>query len=487
MSTKIRQKIKNKWKKRDPFNIKNITLFYFILFAGTILLLIWCLQGVFMNRYYEQMTIQEAQSAANQLERYYEDENKDFNRLALLTSVNNGMYIRLEDKGEVSIFDDGSYSNVSNGTYLFEITEARQRLESSRVGKISLRITDKHSDSLRLVYATYINDSRDAILYMITPLTPVKSTITILRLQLLYISFIALFIATMLAFIISSWLTFPLESITRSAEELSNGNYNVKFSGGMFTETKKLARTLNKASYEMQKTDSYQRDLLANVSHDLKTPLTMIRAYAEMIQDISGDDPEKRNEHLNVIISEADRLNKLVTDMLSVSKLQSNTATINKETFDLNKAAEEVEATYEVLNQSEGYHITFTKSKPAFVYGDFDKIKQVMANLISNAVKYCGEDKVIQIKLTRTSRKIRFDVIDHGQGIAEDEISHVWDRYYRTSMNRNRQIEGTGLGLSIVKEILTIHNADYGVESKEGKGSDFWFEMDIVKKDAVRS
>jgi sensor histidine kinase/response regulator len=289
-------------------------------------------------------------------------------------------------------------------------------------------------------------------------------------------------IASMLAIIMSTWLSLPIASITKSAVQLSNGNYNVNFNGGIFTETNELARTLNKASYEMQKTDSYQRDLIANVSHDLKTPLTMIKSYAEMINDISGDNPEKRAEHLAVIIAEADRLNKLVSDMLSASRLQSNSAELNMTKFDIVKAATEVEETFEVLNQQEGYNISFNKCKTAYVYGDYDKLKQVMANLISNAIKYCGKDKYVRIELKKVGRNVRFDVIDHGDGIAAEEISHVWERYYRTSANRNRNIEGTGLGLSIVKGILSLHNANYGVESEEGKGSDFWFELATVKK-----
>lgn len=204
-----------------------------------------------------------------------------------------------------------------------------------------------------------------------------------------------------------------------------------------------------------------------------------------MINDISGDNPEKRRQHLNVIITEADRLNKLVSDMLSASKIQSNSLELNKEVFNLVDITEEIADTFRVLNEQDGYHLHLKKCKETYVYGDRDKIKQVISNFISNAVKYCGEDKVINIELKRIgNKKIRVDVIDHGDGIASDEIGHVWERYYRTSANRNRKIEGSGLGLSIVKGILVLHNANYGVKSKVGQGSDFWFEMDIVKKPA---
>ena len=114
--------------------------------------------------------------------------------------------------------------------------------------------------------------------------------------------------------------------------------------------------------------------------------------------------------------------------------------------------------------------------------GDRSRIMQVMTNFVSNAVKYSGDNKYIDIQVNRSGRKVAFHCIDHGVGIPSDEIGHVWDKYYRTSANHERDIEGTGLGLAIVKGILNLHDAKYGVESEEGKGSDFWFEMHTVKK-----
>ena len=475
MNTKTNR---SKW---DPNSIRAISLMYFMVFAAVILLMVWFMQSFFMNTYYERMMAHEAQSTANKLGNYYSTNRDNFD--AYKAADRNGLYIRLETADATTEYGNSGFSQGDLPHYQFEISDAKDKLSKSSLGTVSLTVAEKGNKASRLVYATYLGNRDDGtVLYMIAPLYPVESTISILRSQLLYITFITLMIASMLAIIMSTWLSLPIASITKSAVQLSNGNYNVKFRGGLFTETNELARTLNKASYEMQKTDSYQRDLIANVSHDLKTPLTMIKSYAEMINDISGDNPEKRAEHLAVIIAEADRLNKLVSDMLSASRLQSNSAELNMTKFDIVKAATEVEETFEVLNQQEGYNISFNKCKSAYVYGDYDKLKQVMANLISNAIKYCGEDKYVHIELKKVGRNVRFDVIDHGDGIAAEEISHVWERYYRTSTNRNRNIEGTGLGLSIVKGILSLHNANYGVESEEGKGSDFWFELSTVKK-----
>ena len=209
----------------------------------------------------------------------------------------------------------------------------------------------------------------------------------------------------------------------------------------------------------------------------------MIRSYAEKIIDITGDNPEKRNADLNVIISETEHLNKLVSDMLSVSNLQSNNVQMNMETFDLVKAARSVYESFLVL-ESDGFEIHFHPCKTAYVVGDRTRLTQVMTNFVSNAVKYSGDNKYIDIKLTKSSKKVTFHCIDHGVGIPSDEIGHVWDKYYRTSANHERGIEGTGLGLAIVKGLLNLHGAKYGVESEEGKGSDFWFEMETVRKPA---
>ena len=208
----------------------------------------------------------------------------------------------------------------------------------------------------------------------------------------------------------------------------------------------------------------------------------MVKSYAEMIRDISGENPAKRNAHLQVIIEEADRLNVLVNDMLNLSRMQNRTIQLEKTTFDLEDAAHSMLASYRILNESEGYHIKFTSDPPPLIVNaDEQKIKQVMNNLVNNAVKYCGEDKVILVRLQKKGKNVRFSVTDHGQGIAPDEIAHVWERYYKSSTHHVRPTDGSGLGLSIVKEILAMHRADFDVESQLGKGSTFWFELPLEK------
>lgn len=468
--------------KLDTASIKTTTLFSFVVFALFLLAVLWGLAHFFIDTYYEKARTQEVIRTANVLETEFRQNPEGFSKFAIQTAGTSGIYIRLDTPVDSLVYD-GTTSVEEMVTLAEDIESIGAKLTVAGPGSVTdVRMGSGQFDS-RLLYASHLNRGGERnILYIIAPLHPDPTTFRILRNMLFYISFIFLIVSTMLAYMLSRRITLPIENLTKSATELSQGNYNVNFDGSAFTETKELAKALNKASYEMEKTDFYQREIIANVSHDLKTPLTMIRSYAEKILDITGDNPEKRNADLHVIISETERLNKLVGDILSVSNLQSNNIELHMETFDIVEAARDVYESFNVLSSSRGFEVEFHPCRSCYVHGDRTRIMQVMTNFADNAVKYSGDDKYIDIKLNRNGKKVAFHCIDHGIGIPSDEIGHVWDKYYRTSANHERAIEGTGLGLAIVKGILNLHNAKYGVDSSEGKGSDFWFEMDTVKK-----
>ena len=329
-------------KRIDTSSIKTTTLVSFVIFALFLVMILWGLSNFFLNSFYERARSQEVIRTAETLETQFRRNSYSFSPLALQTAGTNDMYIRLDTADESLIFD-GTREVQGSGAFEDDVNRIKAKLASSAAGNVSETRRDTSGMGSRLVYASYITvNGVDNILCIIAPLYPDQVTIRILRDMLIYVSFIVLVVSLLLAFALSVRLSSPIEKLTRSAQELSKGNHDVYFDGAGFTETKELAKALNKASYEMEKTDFYQREIIANVSHDLKTPLTMIRSYAEKIIDITGDNPEKRNADLNVIISETEHLNRLVTDMLSVSNLQSNNVQMNMETFDLVQAAKSV-------------------------------------------------------------------------------------------------------------------------------------------------
>lgn len=298
----------------------------------------------------------------------------------------------------------------------------------------------------------------------------------------LIVGVLVLLIAALVAYIASQKLSSGLKHISTTAVRFSKGDFDVHFANAEYQELADLSDTLNSVRDEVKKSGDFQHELLANVSHDLKTPLTMIKAYASMIQEISGDDPEKRNKHLQVIIDESDRLTGLVNDVLTVSKVNSNLEELNFKVFNLTEFLYGIINKFDYLQETDGYKFMVDIDQNLYTRADEEKIGQVFYNLLGNAVNYTGADKTVFISLKNSlsGDRIRFSVTDTGNGIAKEDVPEIWNRYYRVKETHSRPIKGTGLGLSIVKKILETHSFDFGVESEKGKGSTFWVDFPSI-------
>ena len=283
-------------------------------------------------------------------------------------------------------------------------------------------------------------------------------------------------LALVLALAISFRVSKPIVKINNAAKKMAKGDYGVKFEGNGYLEVAELSKTLNNTAIELGKAEKLQRELLANVSHDLRTPLTMITAYSEVMRDIPG---ENTPENVQVIIDEARRLTTLVNDLLDISKLQAGVTSFEMKRYNLTESIQAVIERIRKLMENEGYVIEFIHDEIVYVNADEYKIYQVLYNLINNAIAYTGEDKKITVIQKKVGSIVRIEVVDTGQGIAPEELKNVWDRYYKVDKNHKRAVTGTGLGLSIVKNILTGHNARFGVNSKVSEGSTFWFELKV--------
>lgn len=310
------------------------------------------------------------------------------------------------------------------------------------------------------------------------------SAVRELVLYMTLIGFIILLLALAISYNFSQKLTRGLKETAETAERLGKGDYSVNFTNADYREMAKLSDTLNYVRDEVKKSEDFQRELLANVTHDLKTPLTMIKAYASMIMEISGDNKEKREKHLQVIIDESDRLTGLVNDVLNVSKLSSNITEINAKVFNLTEHIYGIINKFGYLQETQGYNFMLDIENGKYTRADPEKISQVIYNLLGNAANYTGEDKTVYISLKESldGKRIKFSVRDTGKGIKEEDLPEIWNRYYRIKENHTRPVKSTGLGLNIVKAILEAHAFDFGVESKEGQGSTFWVDFPNADK-----
>lgn len=289
---------------------------------------------------------------------------------------------------------------------------------------------------------------------------------------------VVVFVASVgLGTILARSLSKPIVKVANDAKALADGDFSVKFEGGGYEEFEVLTDALNKAKDEMEKTENMRRELLANVSHDLRTPLTIVKMYAERLRDIPYKETAKHTEHAQIIIDEADRLTALVTDLLDLSRLQAGVYIPKPVPVKVDELTSAVCERF-ALKQELGYK--FIKNfDMATCECDYKQIEQVVYNLINNALNYCGADKVVIVNVKNLGTVARVEVADHGKGIKPDDIDTVWDRYYRTAQTK-RAVIGTGLGLSICKTILDAHSFRYGVISTVGVGSTFWFELPIM-------
>lgn len=320
---------------------------------------------------------------------------------------------------------------------------------------------------------------QEVVLYVNSMLTPIDATVSTLKAQFVLLTVVLIGISLLIAWLASRAISRSLISLNASARRLADGDYEVHFTENDYDEVAQLSDTLNYAVGELKKTEDLRKELIANVSHDLRTPLTMMKAYSEVMRDI----PEETTpENVQVIIDETDRLTGLVNDMLSVSQLEAGTIVLDSDDYDLTESIEAIVARYNKLREQDGYKLSFSYEKHVGVHADEDKMSQVICNLINNAINYTGEDKRVILQQTVHHGSVRIDVIDTGEGIAQADIPYVWDRYYKGDKARKRLVSGTGLGLSIVQKILELHGAAYGVESKPGMGADFWFEMKCMER-----
>ena len=328
-----------------------------------------------------------------------------------------------------------------------------------------------------VIYVRIIEvDGQEEVVMINSVLTPVDATVTTLKAQLRIITVIIIIIAFILAAATAKSTSRSIIKLNDSAKKLAAGDYSVKFNANDYMEVAELSNTLNYAATELGKADSLQKELIANVSHDLRTPLTMIKGYAEVMRDIPG---ENTPENVQVIIEETERLTGLVNDMLDISKLKAGTISIQPEEYNFTESIRHVLERYNKLREVEGYTIDFVYDDEVSVYADEQKMYQVLYNLVNNAINYTGEDKKVTVIQKVIGNTLRIEVVDTGDGVKQEDIPYVWDRYYKDKTTHKRALQGTGLGLSIVKNVLELHGAKYGVSSITGQGATFWFEIKI--------
>lgn len=455
--------------KKNSLGVK--TFSYLITFSIAILLLLYMFQIVFLKIFYERYQINNLKSVANRI--ITSPETVSFEQLA----YENEMCIQIYNDNKVTSYNVLNKDCLLNSNDKSVIKVKNKILTSSKNSII--RVINPKYDSKSIIYGIHYSD--DIYILLNTKLEDVNSTTYILRGQLIYITLIMIILSGIVSYFVGKMINKPILNITNKAKLMAIGNYEQDTNKYDIAEIDELNQVLNYARSEIKNTDELRRDLMANVSHDLKTPLTMIKAYAEMARDINNENEDKRKDNLNVIIDETDRLNVLVNDILELSRMQNSSDELNIESYDLIEELNQILKRYEIIKETENYKFITNIPEKAMVKADKKKINQVMYNLINNAINYTGDNLTIKINITDCKKRYLVEIIDTGKGISEEDLKFIWSKYYKNEKNHKRNIVGTGLGLSIVETILIKHKFEYGVKSKKNKGSNFYFYINKSK------
>lgn len=482
--------MKHRTEKSSPYAMQMRAKLFasFAAFTVAAIALLWGFQIFGLDHFYYEVTKSRMVLAANEISALYDSGDENFNGAVEGIGLNNELCISAfgEDGRQVTTADMGGcmIHNVSDDMLnkLYQRALAGGGEYFHRAGLSGFQNNESGSAAKgysvrdRLIYVSINETSRGTLILLFdSAISPVNMIKGALRMQLQLLTILLLMIAGVAANMLAKRLSRPIADVNRAAKQLTAGKYDVQFDGDGYREIVELSDTLNRTAEELQRTDKMQKELIANISHDLRTPLTMITGYCEMMRDIEG---ENTPENMQVVLDETARLSSLVNDLVELSKYQSGTQKVEIEHVDMDALLVEVIDRYRKMMAGKGYTFVYESVGARFADCDKKRILQVIYNLVNNAINYAGDDKIVIIRLCdAASGRLRVEVIDHGEGIDKENLPYIFDRYYKVDKVHKRAVTGTGLGLSIVKNILTAHGAPFGVTSEVGEGSTFYFEL----------
>ncbi len=284
--------------------------------------------------------------------------------------------------------------------------------------------------------------------------------------------------ALIVSFIITRQITKPVKKMGIATKKIASGNFSVQIPVTSNDEIGALAKSFNSMTESLCELENMRQSFLSDISHELRTPMTIIGGFVEGILD--GTIPkEQQKKYLGIVLEETKRLSRLVKDLLDATRLEQGTIKINKVDFDVNRLMTESVISYEQQLSEKNISVNLSlEGKECFAFADKDAIKRVVINLIDNAIKFTPDSGKIIVKTYRKDGKVYASVENTGEGISKEDLKHIWERFYKSDKSRSVDKKGVGLGLHIVKTIITQHNGEVFAESEEGKYARFTFAIE---------
>ncbi|MCX7951760.1 MAG: HAMP domain-containing histidine kinase [Clostridiales bacterium] len=441
--------------------IKLKLLIYTSLLMLLLLIFNILIQSNILNRYYSKTEKDKLISYAQIIEKNISNPNELTLQLQRISSTLNA---------KISIYDENGNLITQEYSHMMGMTGKILNIEKSYLntvvsGQIVYRTDEvmlKQSKIISLGYPAKFNNTTIAIFIHI-PAIEIKNTVSNLSKQFTYLLFVAIVISILGAFFISNRFTKPILEINNAAKKISNGNYDVRLTITTNDEIEELSNTINLMAENLSKTEKLRRDFIANVTHEFRTPLGIIKGYAEALYDDIVPIDE-RKEYIEDIIEEVERLNRLVNENLELSKIESGNIDLKFERLNLYDLLKDIVDKIKILKGNRDIRLL---GEDIFINGDREYLERAILNILSNSIKHTKEDGSIEIILSNVNEPT-INIKDDGEGIEEKHLPYIFERFYRV-----KEKGVGGLGLSIAKEIIKLHNGEINVTSKVGEGTIF--------------
>lgn len=337
------------------------------------------------------------------------------------------------------------------------------------------------------------------IFIMRSPLESIRSAVTIFNRFIGIVGGCVILVGVLLAWYFSKKITEPIMELATLSQKMADLDFDAKYTSGGSNEigvlgesfnrmSEKLEQTisnLKEANYKLQKDieqkekrENMRSEFLGNVSHELKTPIALIQGYAEGLKEGVNDDPESREFYCEVIMDEAGKMNRMVKNLLALNQLEFGEDDVQFDRFDITSLIFGVLQSLDILIEQKEAQIIFSHKDPIYVWADEFKVEQVVRNYINNALNHVDGEKVIEIKITQENDVAKITVFNTGTPIPEEDLPHIWEKFYKVDKARTREYGGNGIGLSIVKAIMESFGKGYGAIN-HSNGVEFWFELDM--------
>lgn len=484
--------------------------FVFASVTAVIIIVSWLFFSVFLQPFYYEHQKKSMRDVRARLEESWRDETMSTEQLARMMGTMAEQYhvsFLILDSDGSSIYS--SYSDVSQLSRLKEHMETilYERYDDHNVQIIEnadnyfmWEMRDQETGTVYLESMGLLPMEESFRLYIVSfPLAAISESVKLAKEFLLYVGLAAILISAVIAFFVTGRIAKPIVQLTEISQRMGGLDFNARYTGKEKNEIGVLGNNINLLSERLENTiselktanlelqqdieqkteiDLRRREFLADVSHELKTPIALIRGYAEGLQELQGD-PESTDYYCSVIIDEANKMNSLVKRLTALNQLEAHGEKIEMERFCSTELIYSVLRSSELLIRQKEAQIQFLHSGSNYVWGDAFQIEEVVTNYLSNALNHLEGDHRIQIKEEEVPEKnqIRISVFNEGEPIPSEDISKIWEKFYKVDKARTREYGGSGIGLSIVKAIMEGHHQEYGVENQEG-GVMFWFTLE---------